>query len=256
VHTLVQGADWKNTVFRRCIQPVTMLRFPRLHPLLLLVLMMVLPAVRSHAQQVSATPGQFDFYLLNLSWSPEFCHNVEVLPLSERAGRRERRLQDAASECGTPHGFVLHGLWPQNFSGTWPGNCGTQPGPASYTPYLKDTPSLTLLQHEWTKHGTCSGLAADAFFTTADRAFESVKTPQQLQSVSQTLQLKPSDILNAFYQANPSFPQGSLVLSCGRNYLTAVEVCLSKNGLKPIACQNVRGCGASVVKVAPEQAAQ
>lgn len=238
------------------IQAVTMRASLRLHLLIVVSAFVSLAGVKVRAQQVSAAPGQFDFYLLNLSWSPEFCHNVEVLPLSERSARRERRAQDAANECSTPRGFVLHGLWPQNFSGTWPANCSAQPGPASYTPYLKDTPSLTLLQHEWSKHGTCSGLAPDAFFTTADRAFESVKTPQQLQSVTQPLQLKPGDILNAFYQANPSFPQGSLVLSCGRNYLTAIEVCLSKDGLKPIACQNLRNCGATVVKVAPEQAAQ
>ena len=204
---------------------------------------------------MNGTPGQFDFYLLNLSWSPEFCHNVEVLPMSERAARRERRAEDAATECATPPGFVLHGMWPQNFNGTWPANCSTEAGPASYTPYLKDTPSLTLLQHEWPKHGTCSGLAPDTFFLAADHAFEAVKTPQLLQSVTQTLQLKPDDILSAFYQENPSLPQGSLALSCGRNYLTAIEVCLSKTGQHPIACQGIHTCGASLVKVAPEAAA-
>lgn len=238
------------------IQQITM-RVPlRLHPLLLLFAACLLFCTAARSQQVNAAPGQFDFYLLNLSWSPEFCHNVEVLPLSERAVRRERRAQDAATECGTPHGFVLHGLWPQNFSGTWPANCSMQAGPASYTPYLKDTPSLTLLQHEWSKHGTCSGLLPDRFFTTADHAFESVKVPQQFAAVNQTLQLKPGDILAAFYQANPSFPQGSLALSCGRNYLTAIELCLSKDGQRPIACQNVKTCGASTVKVAPENAPQ
>ena len=218
--------------------------------------MLLLPCASARAQEVHAAPGQFDFYLLDLSWSPEFCHNVEVLPLSERTGRRQRRLQDAATECGTPHGFVLHGLWPQNFSGTWPANCGTEAGPSSYTPYLKDTPSLTLLQHEWSKHGTCSGLAPDPFFTTADHAFESVKVPALLQSVNQPLQLKTADILTAFYQANPTYPRGSIALSCGRNFLTAIEVCLSKDGLHPVACQNIHSCGATVVKVAPENAQQ
>jgi ribonuclease T2 len=228
----------------------------RLHPLLLLLTLSLLPCSGLRAQQVSASPGQFDFYLLNLSWSPEFCHNVEVLPQSERAAKRARRAQDAATECGTPHGFVLHGMWPQNFSGTWPGNCSTQPGPANYTPYLTDTPSLTLLQHEWTKHGTCSGLAPDQFFTTADHAYAAVQVPPQLQSVTQTLQLKTSDVLAAFYRVNPSWPQGSLALSCGRNYLTAIEVCLSKNGQQPIACQNVHACAATTIKVAPEPALQ
>lgn len=242
---------------RRGIQQGNM-RFPAcLHPLVFLFVLACLPGRCAHAQQVNAAPGQFDYYLLNLSWSPEFCHNVEVLRPSERRSyeqseRAERRRENAAVECGAPRGFVLHGMWPQNFSGTWPANCSSQAGPASYTPYLKDTPSLTLLQHEWAKHGTCSGLQPDAFFTTADHVFESVKVPTMFAAVNRTLQLKPDDVLSAFYQANPSFPQGSLVLSCGHNYLTAIEVCLSRNGQKPIACQNVQGCGANVVKVAPE----
>ena len=159
---------------RQRIQRFTMWVPRCLHLFSLALLTCLLWSAPGRAQQVSGTPGQFDYYLLNLSWSPEFCHNVEVLPLSERS---EKRQSNAAVECGTPHGFVLHGMWPQNFSGTWPANCSAQPGPASYTPYLQDTPSLTLLQHEWSKHGTCSGLAPDAFFTTADKVFESVKVP-------------------------------------------------------------------------------
>ncbi len=65
--------------------------------------------------------------------------------------------------------------------------------------------------------------------------------------------MTPDDILGRFYASNPSYPQGSLVLSCGRNYLTAIEVCLDRNTLKPIACQNLRSCRANVVKIAPER---
>ena len=260
-HTSVREMDLKSASSCDGIQQVTMHLHVRLHPLLALFLFVLLPGTRARAQQMNAAPGQFDYYLLNLSWSPEFCHNVEVLRPSERRSyeqseRADRRRENAAVECGTPHGFVLHGLWPQNFSGTWPANCSKQPGPASYTPYLKDTPSLTLLQHEWAKHGTCSGLQPDPFFNTADHAFEAVQVPPMFALVRQQLQLKPDDILAAFYKVNPSYPRGSIVLSCGRNYLTAIEVCLSKDGLNPIACQNVQGCGATVVKVAPESAQQ
>ena len=204
------------------------------------------------AQQVQAARGQFDFYLLNLSWAPEFCHNVQVLPQSERAVRRHRRVQDVSTECTTPHGFVLHGLWPQNFNGTFPANCSTRPGLADYTPFLDITPSLTLLQHEWSKHGTCTTLAPADFFATARKAFNEVKVPPQITSATQQLTLKPDDILGEFYAANPGFPRGSLVLSCGRNFLTAIEVCISKSTLRPIACQGLTTCRANVVKVEPE----
>lgn len=215
------------------------------------------------AQQVQAAPGKFDFYLLNLSWAPEFCHNVQVLPQSNtqahnqsrRTGRHQRRALDTTAECGTPHGFVLHGLWPQNFNGTYPANCSNRPGPTDYTSYLDLTPSLTLLQHEWSKHGTCTTLAPDDFFQTARKAFNTVNTPQQFTTATQQITLKPDDILSQFYSANPGFPQGSLILSCGRNYLTAIEACFDKTTLRPIACQGLTTCRANVVKVEPESSA-
>lgn len=205
------------------------------------------------AQEVHTPPGVFDYYVLNMSWAPEFCHNVQALPDNERFNARRI---DAADECSTPHGFVLHGLWPQNTNGTWPANCSKRAGLKDYTPFLKDTPSETLLRHEWSKHGTCTTLSPKTFFTTADHAFEAVHIPAVLQHVHHELQLKPNDIAAALDQANPNFPQGSVVLSCGRNYLTAINVCLSKSGLKPVACQNLRACGATVVKIAPERVQQ
>ena len=47
-------------------------------------------------------PGQFDFYVLSLSWSPSFC---------ESAGERGTPPRE---QCGArPYSFVVHGLWPQ-----------------------------------------------------------------------------------------------------------------------------------------------
>ncbi len=208
-------------------------------------------ACSARAQEVHSAPGQFDFYLMNLSWAPEFCHNVEALPLTERTANKRA---DAADECSTPTGFVLHGLWPQNFNGTYPANCSNRPGPESYAPYLGDTPSLTLLQHEWSKHGTCTTLNADAFFATADDRYHDLKIPASLQNVTHPLTLAPNTLLGQFQAANPAYPQGSIVLSCGNNYLTAVQACYSKDTLKPIACQSVKPCGATSIKVAPERA--
>lgn len=204
------------------------------------------------AKEVHAAPGQFDYYLLNLSWAPEFCHNVEVLPANEHTAARRA---NAADECGTPHGFVLHGLWPQNTNGTWPANCSSRPGPSNYAQYLDMTPSLTLLMHEWSKHGTCTTLQPDAFFQTARKAYQALKIPPALQHVDRALTLRPDDILGQFYRSNPAYPQGSILLSCGRNYLTAIEACLDRNTLRPVACQNLHECHANMVKVAPETAA-
>lgn len=193
------------------------------------------------AQEVHTEPGQYDYYLLNLSWAPEFCGTLKTLTPAEQAAR-------TSTECTVPHTFVLHGLWPQNFDGTYPGTCGVRPGPADWTRYLDMTPDLSLLKHEWAKHGTCTALAPEAYFAAARQAYTAVVVPQAFQQVSKPDMLAPDTILGMFYAANPSFPQGGFALSCGRNHLTAIEACFSRD-LHPIACQNIHTCGATVVKV-------
>src|SRR5450830_1812920 len=49
-------------------------------------------------------PGEFDFYVLSLSWSPSFC---------EEASERGNGGRSQAQCGGRPFSFVVHGLWPQ-----------------------------------------------------------------------------------------------------------------------------------------------
>jgi len=173
----------------------------------------------------------FDYYLLNLSWSPEFCHSHPDAP-----------------ECASHSTFVLHGLWPQNYDGTYPENCSSAPGPSDPSAYKDIYPDQGLLQHEWRTHGTCSGLSADAFLTTARAAYKTVSVPQKLQSLTQQTSMSPNQIMNLFMVENPKIPRESLAVSCGNNYLTAVEICLDKS-LKPIQCGPIRSCRAVVIRI-------
>jgi ribonuclease T2 len=194
------------------------------------------PTPRPHAAAVAIAPDgpqNFDYYLLNLSWSPEFCHS-----------------HPNATECASRPTFVLHGLWPQNTSGTYPQNCSTAPGPADPSQYSDIYPDSGLLQHEWRTHGTCSGLSPDAFFTTARTAFHSVTIPQKLAQLTNQISLPPSQIIDLFTSANASISPSSLALSCGNNYLTAIEVCLDKQ-LRPTACGPIRSCRANTVRIPP-----
>jgi ribonuclease T2 len=186
----------------------------------------------SALQQPTGSKG-FDYYLLNLSWSPEFCHSHQSAP-----------------ECGKGATFVLHGLWPQNSDGSYPQNCSNAPGPANPSQYSDIYPDQGLLEHEWRTHGTCSGLSPDAFFTTARAAFQAFKVPQKLAQLNAQMSLPPDQILSLVTQSNPSINANSLALSCGNNYLTAVEVCLDKQ-LHPIACGTVRSCRARTVRIPP-----
>src|SRR5215470_20396083 len=60
-------------------------------------------------------PGQFDFYVLSLSWSPSFC---------DAAGDRAARQAECVQR---PFSFVVHGFWPQYEKG-FPEFC-QQPAP-------------------------------------------------------------------------------------------------------------------------------
>src|SRR6185312_6832926 len=93
-------------------------------------------------------PGQFDFYVLALSWSPSYCASVQ-----ERGN--ERALQASRQQCGTrPFSFVVHGLWPQYEKG-FPRDC-QKPAPrvdrGLVDSMLDLMPSPRLVYNEWDRH--------------------------------------------------------------------------------------------------------
>src|SRR3984957_21106077 len=97
-------------------------------------------------------PGQFDYYVLSLSWSPSFC---------ETATGYARRVQ-----CGPrPFSFVVHGLWPQYERG-FPESCQV-PAPRLdhriMSGMLDLMPAPGLIYHEWDTHGTGAGLDQRAY---------------------------------------------------------------------------------------------
>lgn len=191
------------------------------------------PASAASRDLASQAASGFDFYLLSLSWSPEFCHS-----------------HPGAAECAAHAGFVLHGLWPQRNDGSYPQDCSNASGPSDPATYSDIYPDAGLLRHEWKTHGTCSGLSADAFFSAARSAFQSVKIPPTLLGLTRQISMPPEEILSLFTASNPPIPRSGLALSCGNNFLTAVEVCLDKS-LHPIPCPGIRSCRANVVKIPP-----
>jgi len=119
------------------------------------------PATARDTRQDQA--GQFDFYLLSLSWSPSFCAAA-----AERAEGRP-----AGMQCGArPYAFIVHGLWPQYAKG-FPEYCQV-PAPrldrGTVSSMLDLMPAPRLIFNEWDKHGTCSGLSPQAYFATVRKA--------------------------------------------------------------------------------------
>ncbi len=200
-------------------------------PLLLMVLALRFSQHRGARRASQGTPGVFDYYLLTLSWSPEFCYSHRENP-----------------ECQSGHhGFVVHGLWPQYVDG-YPERCSYAPGLSNPSEVADIMPDAELVDHEWMTHGTCSGLDAKNYFQLLRRTFESITIPERFIAPRENWSIPPQEVKREFMRANPSVGADEMTVSCGNNYLTAVSFCMTK-GLKPAACRNLRDCQANVIRV-------
>jgi len=167
------------------------------------------------------TPGEFDFYVLSLSWSPSFCEGAE-----ERVGGG--RSQQAQC-CGRPFSFVVHGLWPQYEKG-YPEYCQRRIQLARniMSSMLDLMPAPGLIYNEWDKHGTCSGLGERAYFETIRKARAAVKIPEDYLQLSDEKTVAPADVEAAFVKINPGLKTSGIAVTCNRKRLSEVRICMSK----------------------------
>ncbi|MBV1896773.1 MAG: ribonuclease T2 [Rhodobacteraceae bacterium] len=176
-------------------------------------------------------PGQFDYYVLALSWSPNWCAREGDARASDQCDARH------------DHGWILHGLWPQYHRG-WPSYCKTAERAPSrgMTAAIADIAgSSGLAWHQWKKHGTCSGLSAADYYALSRQAYELVNRPQVLRNLTQEVALPAQVIENAFLRANTAWQPDMLTITCNSGYIEEARLCLSKD-LTPVPC------GADVIR--------
>ena len=210
------------------------------HPLarLALGIALLLATVPASAQQKDPT-GSFDYYVLSLSWSPQYCAN---------AGDQK---QDPQCSAGRRYGFVMHGLWPQYAKGGWPQFCVTPPArvsDATIDTMMQSMPSRSLILHEWAKHGTCSHLGPDDYFKDAAAAYHAVAIPKDYQQPKDYVTTTVAKLVADFTAANPGLDPGEVSAYCKKQYLVELRLCLSKD-FKPTACgrDGRSQCGDAVV---------
>jgi ribonuclease T2 len=195
---------------------------------------------RNHA--ASAAAGDFDYYLLSLSWSPAYC--------LESPG---------AAQCNGPrrYGFIVHGLWPQG-DPVSPEHCDVHRAvPEAVVDSLADImPARDLVYHEWSAHGTCSGLEPSQYFELLRRARSRIVVPDELIKPLATVSRPVDELRAAFLRVNPRFPPGSVIITCSGQdspRLREVRVCLDR-ALSPRDCGDsaLRGaCRARLLIVPP-----
>jgi ribonuclease T2 len=190
--------------------------------------------------QAQDRAGDFDHFVLALSWSPAWC-------ATEGAGRAGE-----AAQCDprAARGFVVHGLWPQHEEG-WPEHCPTDArGPSRReTAAMADImPSGELAWAQWRKHGRCTGLSGAAYLDLTREAARRVTIPPGLARPGEPARVDPRLVEAAFRAANPGFPPDGITVTCRDGLLREVRLCMDR-ALRPRACapDSARDCPARSV---------
>jgi len=172
--------------------------------------------------------AKFDYFVLALSWSPDYCAG-----LSRGSGGSDPQ------ECALGHklGFVLHGLWPQDDPG-YPSDCSAEPLPAGVKAQFPGLyPNDALYDHEWTKHGTCTGLSPAVYLALAGQLRQAVTIPDNFRAPANSFRTTVDQLKQDFTAANPGFTSPDFEVTCSGSgrYLTELYVCFSRDA-RPQAC--------------------
>mmetsp|Transcript_5259 Transcript_5259/g.4922 ORF Transcript_5259/g.4922 Transcript_5259/m.4922 type:complete len:277 (-) Transcript_5259:161-991(-) len=192
-----------------------------------------------HKKKHSTGTNTFDFYVLSMSYQPEFCDSHRY---NHFVG------------CENPNDFwrsslTLHGLWPQRSDGTWPATCSNESFSLDtvneigmdrflhYWPNTKASPNelkkyTEFWAHEWGKHGTCSGLPQKQYFDVAMDHF--LPTPSLVQERYGSTVTK-SELTNAYGDDG-----GMVTFICSGKYLSEVRVCIQKSGKDGTATERMK----------------
>lgn len=202
--------------------------------------LMILLLTAGFARAEGDRAGEFDYYVMALSWSPNWC-----------------RIEGDAKkspQCEEDHGWILHGLWPQFHRG-WPSYCNTperQPS-RTMTGEMADIMGTSgLAWHQWKKHGTCSGLSARDYFDLSREAYGHVTRPPVFRKLDKSVTLPASVVEDAFLKANPELDKDMLTITCRDGFINEARVCLSKD-LEPVPCGSdvIRDCRMTNAKFDP-----
>ncbi|QQA42505.1 ribonuclease T2 family protein [Pelagovum pacificum] len=163
--------------------------------------------------------GEFDYYVMALSWSANWC---------EMEGDERGSPQCAPSE---DFGWVLHGLWPQYERG-WPSDCRT----SERNPSRAETSEMAWLfgssgsaWHQWNKHGTCTGLSAPDFYLLAGEAYDRVSRPEVFRRLERSVRLPAEVVEEAFLRDNPELSPDGVTVTCRSGYIQEVRICLTRD---------------------------
>lgn len=183
------------------------------------------------ARAEGETAGDFDYYVLSLSWSPTWC-------AIEGDGRNSPQC-----DGDRDFGWVLHGLWPQYETG-WPSFCQT----SSRNPSRAETSGMADIMgtsgsawHQWNKHGRCSGLSSEDYYDLSRKAYSQIVRPEVFRKLKGAVRLPASVVEDAFLEVNPDLTPDRITITCKAGRIQEARICLTRD-LEP------RNCGRDVLR--------
>jgi ribonuclease T2 len=192
------------------------------------VALLLMFAAPLQAQDVA---GEFDYYVMSLSWSPNWC--------ALEGDDRESPQCDPSENFG----WTLHGLWPQYESG-WPERCRSRfsEPTRTQTNAMADIMGTSgLAWYQWNKHGVCAGLSATDYFGLARQAYAAVILPPVFLRLNRTVKLPASVIEDAFLAENPGLARDQITITCDSGYIQEARICLTRD-------LDFRSCGSDVIR--------
>jgi len=125
-----------------------------------------------------------DLYVFAYEWTPQYCY-----------GQKEYKGCNSPNDYWETH-LTIHGLWPEYSTGGYPQTCTTEKFDPSiidkigrdtlvtYWPNVHcevgDADYNSFWEHEWSKHGTCSGLSQIQYFNQSLSLLQKLGTPIDL----------------------------------------------------------------------------
>ncbi len=208
-----------------------------LAPLLAIACLLAVALVAPVEARSRDRAGDYDFWVLSLSWSPSWC---------EATGNAR-----GDAQCARPFAFVVHGLWPQYDRG-FPSDCPTraaEPTRAQIDAVLDVMPSPGLVRHEWRKHGTCSGLTAESYLKVIRKLFVKIRIPDEFKAPTEPRMVQTRAVERAFMAVNKGLDAGEISILCDPRRLQEVRLCLKKDLSAFVSCPEVerRDCRADRV---------
>ena len=168
--------------------------------------------------------GDFDYWVMALSWSPDYCASNDYQDVQQ-------------CSIGKQLDFVLHGLWPQYDKG-YPSFCSDEK--LTYdlkVDYAGLYPNDNLFDHEWEKHGTCTGLTPEGYLEWSETLKTSLVIPTAFDSPLEPFRSDAKSLSAEFIAVNPTFTEDSFAVYCSGSgrFLQEIFVCYEKDG-QPTDC--------------------